>query len=311
MSTPATPTPPARPAAGMTVTSKHNADWGAGTVLNVQGERAQVLFTQHPARKPVVVPWKSLVIARAGEWEAAVHAIHERASASSSRSASSGAPKKKRKYSTTTQEEAVRLFLERFPGGFADEAFLKEERNKRWEAHLAFERELGGEKLRELLTAGKVEDVVSHALQAEQGFLSVFDKARLSQALRADSQYAERVFQALADVLVHDVPEEKSFAHYLDVIQAVPAKAQGRRQITWPIATVLPHLASPQRHVLVKPVATQAAAERLSFDLQYQAAPNWNTYQRVLKLAADLQEALAAHGSRDFIDVQSFMWVMG
>lgn len=312
MSTPATTTSPTRPAAGMTVTSKFNAGWGAGTVLTVQGERAQVLFSQHPARKPVVVPWKSLVVTRAGQWDAAIHAIHGKASASPIRSSSPGAPKKKRRYSTTTQDEAVRLFLERFPGGFAGEAFLSEERNYKWAAHLAFTQELGGKKLPKLLSAGKVEDVVHHALHAEQGtnLLSVFEKARLAQALRAETQYAERVFQALADVLAHEVPEERSFARYLDLLQAVPAKTQGRREITWPIATILPYLASPERHLFLKPVATQAAAERLGIDLQYQAAPNWNTYQRALTLAAELQEALAEHGCRDFIDVQSFMWVM-
>jgi hypothetical protein len=296
----------------MTVTSKFNSDWGAGTVLNVQGERAQVLFTHHPARKPVVVPWKSLVIIRAGNWDAAVHAVQNKASAPSTRGTSAGTSKRKRKYSTTTQDEAVRLFNERFPGGFAGEAYLKEERNSRWDAHLAFERELGNHKLRELLSAGKVEDVVRHALNAEQGtnLLSVFEKNRLSRALRADPRYAERVFLALADVLAHEVPEEKSFTHYLDLLQAVPATTQGQRQVTWPIATILPYLASPERHLFLKPVATQAAAERLSFDLQYQAAPNWNTYQRALRLAADLQGALAAHGCRDFIDVQSFMSVM-
>lgn len=304
-------TPPARPSPGMTVTSKFNADWGAGTVLNVQGERAQVLFTRHPGRKPVVVPCRSLVITRSGQWESALHAINAKASAPSTRSSSVGAVKKKRKYSKTTQDEAVRQFLERFPEGFAGQAFVKEERDYKWEAHQAFERELGGGKLGQLLSAGKAEDVVQHALHAEQGtnLLSVFEKARLSRALRADSEYAGRVFLALADVLAQEVPEEKSFVRYLELLQAMPEKAQGQRQITWPIATILPYLASPERHLFLKPRATQAAAERLGFDLQYQTAPNWNTYQRALTLAADLKAALAEHGCRDLIDVQSFMWV--
>ena len=311
MSTPATQTPPARPAPGMTVTSKFNADWGGGTVLTVQRERAQVLFAHHPARKPVVVPCVSLVITRAGQWEAAAHALQQKEHAASVRSAS-GAPKKKRSYSTTTQAEAVRLFLERFPGGFAGDAFQTTERNPKWEAHLSFDGELGGNKLRELLSAGKVSDVVQHALHAEQGskLLSVFDKARLSQTLRGDAEFADRVLSALADVLANEIPEEKSFSRYLDLFQAAPAKTPGQRSITWPIATILPFLASPARHLFLKPVATQAAAERLGFDLQYQAALNWNTYQRALKLAESLQEALAVHGCRDLLDVQSFVWVM-
>src|SRR5512142_2198555 len=165
MSTPTDPTSPPRPTAGMTVTSKFNADWGSGTVLTVQGERAQVLFTHHPARKPVVVPAKSLVVTRAGAWETAVQAVLHKERSSAARSAG-GSTAKKRSYATTTQEQAVRLFLERFPGGFSGEAYLTGERNRRWEAHLAFEEQLGGGKLRDLLAQGKVEEVVQHALGA-------------------------------------------------------------------------------------------------------------------------------------------------
>lgn len=95
MSTSETPTPPARPSPGMTVNSKFNTDWGSGTVMTVQGERAQVLFTHHPTRKPVVVPCKSLVITRAGQWETAAHAIQDRERASAARSAAPAAKKKK------------------------------------------------------------------------------------------------------------------------------------------------------------------------------------------------------------------------
>ncbi len=310
MSTSATQLPPTRPAPGMTVNSKFNSEWGAGTVLNVQGERAQVLFTHHPTRKPVVVPCKSLVITRAGQWDLAVTALQNRERASAVRAAP--AARKKRSYSNITQEEAVRLFLERFPGGFTGEAFLTAERNLKWQAHLAFEEQLGGDKLGALLAKGNVDDVVQHALAAEKptSLLSVFEKARLAKALRADTKYAEGVFSALAEVLAHDAPEEASFSRYLEALQGAPPKAEGHRAMTWPMATVLPYLARPSRHLFLKPVATQAAAERLRFDLQYQAALNWSTYERAVKLAADLQAALAEHGCRDFVDVQSFMAAM-
>lgn len=308
MSTPADQTPPSRPAPGMTVTSKFNADWGAGTVLIVQGERAQVLFTHHPTRKPVVVPARSLVITRAGQWESAVHAMQHKERAAAVRS-TSGA-KKKRSYATTTQEQAVRLFLERFPGGFTGEAFESKERAPRWEAHQAFQAQLGGGKLGDLLAQGKVEDAVQQLLQAEQkaGLLSVFDRARLAKALRGDAKYAEQVLSALAKVIASDAAEEGSFARYVEALQAGGAKAEGQRAMTWPIATILPFLANPTRHLFLKPTATQAAAERVSFDLQYQAALNWTTYQQALKLAEDLQAKLAEHGCRDLLDVQGFMW---
>jgi hypothetical protein len=254
---------------------------------------------------------KSLNITRAGQWESAVNAIQNRERAAAARSTSS-APRKNRSYATTTQDEAVRLFLERFPGGFAGEAFEATERKPRWEAHLAFERALGGGKLKELAAAGKVEEIVQHLLEAEKGtnLLSVFDRARLTQALRGEAEYSQRLLSALVDVLASEGPEEKSFSAYLEVFQAAPAKSKGQRSIPWPVATFLPYLADPTRYLFLKPVATQAAAERLKFDLQYQAALGWATYQRALRLVDDLQAALAPHGCKDLMDAQAFVWAM-
>lgn len=306
MTTP-TGSTPVRPAPGMNVTSKFNAEWGAGTVLTVQGERAQVLFTQHPARKPVVVPCKSLVITRAGEWESAVTAFQHRERAAAARS-TTGTTKKKT-YSRMTQTAAVNLFLEKFPGGFGGEAFQAAERATRWQAHLAFEEQLGGDKLPGLLAEGKATDAVARTLEAveQSKLLSVFDKARLSKALRSDAEYAKGVLSALAELLGQEVPDEPAFTRYLEALEATPTKTAGQRAMTWPIATVLPALARPAQHLFVKPVATQAAAERMSQDLQYQTALNWETYRRALKLAADLQAALAEHGCKDFLDVQAFL----
>jgi hypothetical protein len=298
------------PAPGMTVTSRFNEAWGSGTVMMVQGESARVLFTAHPLRKPVLVPSKSLIVTRAGDWDAAVQAARdpERTASPSGRSRPAT---KKRTFSTQTQDEAIRSFLERYPGGFTGEAFVTSERDYKWHAHSLFHRELGGMRLNELLAEGRVADVVRHALHAEQktNLLSVFEKARLSQALR-DEAYAAAVFRGLCEVLATKQPEEKSFSRYLDAVLNLPARP-GQRTATWPIATILPFLADPERHLFLKPLATRAAAERLHFDLQYHATPSWKTYGRALQLASDLHAQLAEHGCRDLIDVQSFVWVMG
>ena len=59
----------------------------------------------------------------------------------------------------------------------------------------------------------------------------------------------------------------------------------------------------PQRVVVV------GAGEQA--DIAYESAVNPATYAACLDFYAKLQEQLAPHGSRDWVDVQSFIWVAG
>jgi hypothetical protein len=62
----------------------------------------------------------------------------------------------------------------------------------------------------------------------------------------------------------------------------------------------------------LKPEATKNAADLLGFDLMYDATPNWRTYKLLLKLGDNLASHLRANGMqpKDWIDLQSFMWVV-
>ena len=63
--------------------------------------------------------------------------------------------------------------------------------------------------------------------------------------------------------------------------------------------------------MFLKPEVTQQCAERLTFDLAYSSDLNWPTYERLLVMSARLLEILRPYGASDFIDVQSFSWVIG
>jgi hypothetical protein len=79
--------------------------------------------------------------------------------------------------------------------------------------------------------------------------------------------------------------------------------------LTWPNVTVVPFLADPSRFVVLKPEASQKIAGRMERDLLYSTAPSWPVYEDFLRLAADLFAALKPLGAKDYIDVQSFVWV--
>ena len=297
-----------RPTAGMHVRSRFNEGWGEGMVCNTQGESVRVLFPGHPDRKPVLVPARSLTVIRAGTWAEAATKVQEREEQAATRAK---APRAPRSYAKTTQVEALASFLERYPGAFEGPKYLAEERTYKWEAHLAFEALLGGGKLRALLDQGKVEEVARAALQVQgkTNLLFPTEKARLSEALR-DGPGALGFLRALADLLDAPVVDEKVFGTYLKAVETLPAKP-GQRVAGWTVATIFPFLAQPTRHLFVKPVATQAAAERLQLDLQYESTPSGKTYRKVLELGAELKTILQPHGCRDFIDVQGFIWLTG
>ena len=63
--------------------------------------------------------------------------------------------------------------------------------------------------------------------------------------------------------------------------------------------------------MFLKPLATKAAAAALGFDLQYNAALNWVTYASLLRMGHIYLGLLREMGARDFVDVQSFILVVG
>jgi hypothetical protein len=294
-----------KPGPGMHVMHKYNEAWGQGMIISAQGSDVRVLFTSHPARKPVLVPVKALTIIRAGKWTEAAAAVNERANRPPSKP--SGGPRTPRKYATTNQDEAVTKFLADFPGGFTGQKFTDEQRAPRWSAHQAFVELLGGGTLRKLLDEGQAQEAARRAAQVLEKLklLSVFEKARLRKILQADDT-AVAYLKALADLL--DAPElsDAVFAPYAKVVGTLSEESKQRID-TWPAATAFPFLAQPERHFFLKPVATQAAAERLKVPLQYQSALNWTTYRKALDLAAELAPLLAPHGCRDLVDVQAFV----
>lgn len=67
--------------------------------------------------------------------------------------------------------------------------------------------------------------------------------------------------------------------------------------------------ANPKRFMVLKPSITKRKARRINFDLLYSSSPTWHAYEALQRMNTLLLERLAPLGARDFIDVQSFIWV--
>jgi hypothetical protein len=215
-----------------------------------------------------------------------------------------------------TLGQGIERFGSRFPLYFEDPTYLgdakKGERNSKWAAHQKFVDTLGGGLLEELLAADNIAEIRRRALavEASTNLLSVFEKAALREAIAAPDA-AREFFTRLSAVLLEPTPSETTFQAFLDSVDALPSKPGKSSGAKWTIATILPYLADPTRFMFFKPEVTQKCAARLMFDLQYSTDLEWATYERLLAMSDLLLARLGPNKARDFIDVQSFVWLIG
>ena len=212
--------------------------------------------------------------------------------------------------------EAVARFLEVFPKGFADPKFLgdgtdRRERVLRWRrAHDTFEETLGGGKGQEMLAAGDVGGLAERALRAERQvrpLARATEKAAFEDALR-NPDAARGYFAALFDLLAAPGPEQSRFEALAAAAAAMTPGAAP--ESGWPIATLMPFVARPDIHMILRPRFACEVAQRLGLELAYAAEPNWSTYSALLRSAGALLDKLRSLGARDHVDVEAFMHVV-
>jgi hypothetical protein len=215
-----------------------------------------------------------------------------------------------------SHEDAVARFLEAFPLGFADPKYTGEgtkqrgERACRWRrAHEAFVETLGGGQGEQLLAAGEVGELVERTLRVERHVRTLHkDAAKISfeDGLK-DPAAARGFFAALFEFLATPTPERSRFEALAAAAVALAPSAP--RESGWPMVTLLPFIARPDVHMLLRPRFACEVAQRLGLELAYVAEPNWSTYSTLLASAEQLLEKLRPLGARDHVDVEAFMHV--
>ena len=203
-------------------------------------------------------------------------------------------------------DDAIAEFTRQFPKGFEDPAYA-EQRTLKATAHEAWEAALGGGLGEELLEADEVAEITQQvvALLGPTKLLSKFELIALRDGL-AESSHAKQFFGALFEFL-KAAPDEAGFEKLVAAIGQIPATTPKARVASWPVLTVLPFLARPDLFMYLKPEPTVGCAMRLRFDLHYDPALQWVTYNQLMTLSNLLLEKLRPLGARDFIDVQSFL----
>jgi hypothetical protein len=203
-----------------------------------------------------------------------------------------------------------RKFLRFFPSGFQDETYLDWERNYKSEAHERWEESLGRDAFRTALSEKRYGEIAARAVQIESrtNLLFSFEKMALRDAVKSPAG-ARAFAEGLYEFLYGRGSEERKFEDWCTVISALPRKQT--RVLTWPIVTVFGFLATPDRHIFLKPNVTRIAAREYGFDFEYQSRPQWKTYASLLAFANRVRDDVRDLKPRDMIDIQSFIWVQG
>ncbi len=209
-----------------------------------------------------------------------------------------------------TLQQALDAFHSQCPLGFNDPLFHQHERDYKWNAHLKFQETLGDGQGNRLLEENNIAELVQRVLNvtSKVNLLSPYENMALHDALQSE-QAARMCLTALFRVLDAPVVSEATYQPYINAVLDLPQEAGKSRVGTWPIVTLLPFIAQPDRHMFLKPTNTQSAAEALAFDLRYQSLPNWRTYEALLEMGKAYYNEIKHLGPRDFIDVQSFIWM--
>ena len=205
-----------------------------------------------------------------------------------------------------------RKFLKFFPGGFQDQTYLAWERDYKWDTHNRWVAALSQPEFGRLLGAGEYAEIATRAIRVEQqsrhSMIFSFEKMALRDAVKS-SEGAERFARGLFAYLHGTGSAESRLRAWAEAVASLPRKQT--RVLTWPLVSVFGFIAKPRVHIFLKPTVTRAAAQAYGVDFRYESRPNWETYRSLLDFARKIREDTQDLGPRDFIDIQSYMWVLG
>jgi len=201
-------------------------------------------------------------------------------------------------------------FLRFFPGGYSDEKYISWERNYKWQAHISWKELLNRAAFDQMLKKNQYELIANTAVRIETktNLLFSFEKMALRDAVKS-ANGARAFAKGLYNYIYGASSKQQRFEEFGDVLGSLP-RIQTRVH-TWPLHTVFGFIANPRAFIFLKPKVTKIAAINYGFDFDYHSRPNWNTYHSLLDFADQVNKDTTDLQPKDYIDLQSFIWVQG
>jgi hypothetical protein len=200
----------------------------------------------------------------------------------------------------------IASFLDKYPLGFKDLAYLKAERDDKVAASQKCQQALSIEAFAQS-EPGELIDSVRHLVNMTNLIQGSFEKPKLLDAIKDPSNSA--AFVGALKGLLHGQDEVgdrlERFSDYLHTL--------GLRK--WTYGTYFLFLHDPAHCTFVKPEGLKKAVEITGYPVNYDPAPSARVYNQVIEFAKWIWDRLSAQGNadlvpKDMIDVQSFIWHM-
>jgi hypothetical protein len=208
------------------------------------------------------------------------------------------------------RKRCLKKFLYYFKKGYDDPKYISWEREYKQLAHQQFQDQLHKNAFRSLLEKKKFETIAEIAVKIESrtNLLFSFEKMALRDAVKSP-EGAKAFAMGLFDYIYGDKPLKERFEAFVKLVETLPRKQT--RVLTWPLVTVFGFIANPKEHMFLKPTVTKKAAVKYDYRFWYQSKPNWDTYQSLLQFADEVRKQTVTYHPKDYIDLQSFIWVLG
>ncbi|MEA1071773.1 hypothetical protein [Sphingomonas sp. LY160] len=194
---------------------------------------------------------------------------------------------------------AIARFLEFMPGGLRGERSVSEER----EYKLAASRELNSVlPLEDALQASSADAEAVRKSRVWLNILSPYESMRLKQVL--ENPEGPSFLRAAAKFASGD---------YASGVRGMEGALKKYGRQGWPKATYFGYLWRPAGNMFCKPTVTQDFAQRIGHEFQhvYDPAISERVYGSLKDLADLTLTAIRPLGAEDYIDVQSFIYVVG
>jgi hypothetical protein len=197
----------------------------------------------------------------------------------------------------------IREFLDFFPGGLRSQECDDEERTYKVQAGDYARKELNSAVLEALLETANYKEIVHRARRSMAKVNLAFPNELMKFGDIPESAHRE-VAERLVS-LVKAGPKTPVALEELAVVLTPHGAAK------WTIVSLLPFLIDPERWPFVKPTSIERATKATGIDVEYDPRPNARTYTLIRDLYEHVAITLGDRGfaPRDFIDVQTFLWV--
>lgn len=194
---------------------------------------------------------------------------------------------------------AIARFLEFMPGGLRGERSVSQERDYKLSAS------------RELNSVLPLEA----ALEATEADAAAVRKARVWLNILApfESMHMKTVLENSEGPAFLRAAAKFASGQYAAGAQGMENALKKYGRQSWPKATYFGYLWRPAANMFCKPTVTQDFAQRIGHEFQYVYDPDISepVYKSLMDLADRTLAATRSLGAEDYIDVQSFIYVVG